>query len=79
MRVWTGLRTILVAAWIFSPFAWGQLPPEETVKSLQIAPVFSVLLILALMGYASNFAIRSLERRLCFWAQRATPAANSES
>jgi NitT/TauT family transport system permease protein len=48
-------------------------------QSLQIAPVFSVLLILALMGYASNFAIRSLERRLCFWAQRATLVANSES
>jgi NitT/TauT family transport system permease protein len=48
-------------------------------QSLQIAPVFGVLLILAFMGYASNAAIRSLERRLCFWAQRATPAANSES
>jgi NitT/TauT family transport system permease protein len=47
-------------------------------QSLQIAPVFSVLLILAFMGYASNVAIRSLERRFCFWAQRATPAANSE-
>jgi NitT/TauT family transport system permease protein len=48
-------------------------------QSLQIAPVFGVLLILGFMGYASNAAIRSLERRLCFWAQRATPAANSES
>jgi len=38
-----------------------------------------MLLILALMGYLSNVTIRTLERRLCFWAQRATPAANSES
>src|SRR5437660_544671 len=36
MRVWTGLRTILVAVWIFSPFAWEQLPPEETVQSVQV-------------------------------------------
>lgn len=47
-------------------------------QSLQIAPVFAVLLILALIGYLSNVAIRSIERRLCFWAQRAAPAANSE-
>ena len=48
-------------------------------QSLQIASVFAVLLILALIGYLSNLAIRSIERKLCFWAQRATPVANSES
>ena len=46
-------------------------------QSMQIAPVFAVLFILALGGFLANSAIRALERRLCFWAQRSAPVAEA--
>ena len=39
-------------------------------QAMQIAPMFAILLILGVIGYVSNVAIRMLERRYCFWAQR---------
>jgi len=39
-------------------------------QSMQIAPVFAILLILALLGFLLNGVIHLLERRFCFWAQR---------
>jgi NitT/TauT family transport system permease protein len=39
-------------------------------QSMQIAPVFALLLILALVGYLANAGIRWLELKFCFWAQR---------
>jgi NitT/TauT family transport system permease protein len=46
-------------------------------QSMQIAPVFAVLFILALGGFLVNSAIRALERRLCFWAQRSAPVTEA--
>ncbi len=42
-------------------------------QSMQIAPVFALLLILAVIGYLANAGIRALERKFCFWAQRSAP------
>jgi NitT/TauT family transport system permease protein len=39
-------------------------------QSMQIAPVFAVLIILAVLGFLMNGVIQLLERRYCFWAQR---------
>jgi len=44
-------------------------------QSMQIAPVFALLFILAVVGYAANAGIRSLEKRFCFWAQPSAPVA----
>jgi NitT/TauT family transport system permease protein len=46
-------------------------------QSMQIAPVFALLLILAAVGYLSNAGIRLLERKFCFWAQRSEPVAEA--
>jgi NitT/TauT family transport system permease protein len=46
-------------------------------QSMQIAPVFAVLLILALGGYLANALIRLAERKFCFWAQRNAPVAEA--
>jgi NitT/TauT family transport system permease protein len=48
-------------------------------QSMQIAPVFAVLLILGLVGYLMNWAIKVLERRFCFWAHRLDHAAGAEA
>ncbi|MDB5943999.1 MAG: transporter permease [Ramlibacter sp.] len=42
-------------------------------QSMQIAPVFAVLLVLAVVGYAMNIAVRMVERRYCFWVERSGP------
>jgi NitT/TauT family transport system permease protein len=39
-------------------------------QAMEIAPVFGLLLILGIIGFAMNYAIKMLERRFCFWAQR---------
>ncbi|MDB6001193.1 MAG: transporter permease [Rhizobacter sp.] len=46
-------------------------------QSMQIAPVFAVLLVLAFIGYAMNVAIRMVERKYCFWVERAGPQAEA--
>jgi NitT/TauT family transport system permease protein len=46
-------------------------------QTMQIAPMFAVLFILALGGFLANYAIRTLERRLCFWAQRSATVAEA--
>ncbi len=48
-------------------------------QNMQIAPVFAVLLILGLVGFLMNLAIRLLERRFCFWAQRMNRAPGGEA
>jgi len=42
-------------------------------QSMQIAPVFAVLIVLAFVGYAMNIAVRLAERRYCFWVERSGP------
>jgi ABC-type nitrate/sulfonate/bicarbonate transport system permease component len=39
--------------------------------------VFAVLLVLAFIGYAMNVAIRMVERKYCFWVERAGPQAEA--
>ena len=42
-------------------------------QSMQIAPVFAVLIVLAFVGYAMNIAVRLVERKYCFWVERSGP------
>jgi NitT/TauT family transport system permease protein len=39
--------------------------------SMEMAPVFAVLIILAVLGFLANWSIKALERRVCGWAHRA--------
>jgi NitT/TauT family transport system permease protein len=48
-------------------------------QQMEIAPLFAVLLVLGVIGYAMNAVIRCIERRVCFWAQRTPRAAGSEA
>ncbi len=40
-------------------------------QSLEIAPLFAVIILLGVIGFLMNHAVGMLERRYCFWAQRA--------
>jgi len=40
-------------------------------QAMEIAPLFAVLILLGAIGYVFNAAIRAVEQRVCFWAQRA--------
>jgi NitT/TauT family transport system permease protein len=44
---------------------------------MQLAPLFAVIVLLALIGYLMNTAVAVLERRYCFWAQRANASART--
>jgi NitT/TauT family transport system permease protein len=44
-------------------------------QGMEMAPLFAVLILLGLIGYFFNAAIRAVERRVCFWAQRAAGPA----
>jgi NitT/TauT family transport system permease protein len=48
-------------------------------QTMEIAPLFAVLLILGLVGFAMNFALRLIERRCCFWAQRSNHWSRHEA
>lgn len=39
-------------------------------QSLEIAPLFAVILLLGVIGFVMNHAVGLVERRYCFWAQR---------
>jgi NitT/TauT family transport system permease protein len=39
-------------------------------QQMELAPMFAVILLLAIIGYLMNYAMAVLERRYCFWAQR---------
>jgi NitT/TauT family transport system permease protein len=39
-------------------------------QSMEIAPVFAVILLLAVIGFLMNAAVKLAERRFCFWAHR---------
>jgi NitT/TauT family transport system permease protein len=41
-------------------------------QSMEIAPLFAVILLLGIVGFLMNYAVVLLERRYCFWAQRTT-------
>ncbi len=46
-------------------------------QSLEIAPLFAVILLLGVIGFLMNYAVGLLERRYCFWARRANAAARA--
>jgi NitT/TauT family transport system permease protein len=46
-------------------------------QSLEIAPIFAVILVLGLIGCVMSYAVSALERRYCFWAQRAVSSDSS--
>ncbi len=48
-------------------------------QSMEIAPVFAVLLILGLIGFLMNVIVRLVERRFCFWAQRMSRRPSAET
>ena len=39
-------------------------------QAMEIAPLFAILILLAIIGFTLNQAVRIAERRYCFWAQR---------
>lgn len=39
-------------------------------QQMELAPMFAVILLLAVIGFLMNYAMGMLERRYCFWAQR---------
>jgi len=39
-------------------------------QSMQIAPVFALLFVLAVLGFVANLAIKMVEDRVCGWARR---------
>jgi len=39
-------------------------------QSMEIAPVFAVILLLAVIGFLMNALVKLAERRFCFWAYR---------
>ena len=41
-------------------------------QSMEIAPLFAVIVLLGLIGFMMNHAVGLVERRYCFWAQRAS-------
>lgn len=44
-------------------------------QSMEIAPMFAIILLLGVIGFLMNTAVGLVERRYCFWAQRSTAAA----
>lgn len=44
-------------------------------QSMEIAPLFAVILLLAVIGFLMNYLVSLFERRYCFWAQRTTATA----
>jgi NitT/TauT family transport system permease protein len=39
-------------------------------QAMEIAPMFAVIVLLAVIGFLMNHAVSLIERRYCFWAQR---------
>jgi NitT/TauT family transport system permease protein len=44
-------------------------------QSMELAPVFAIILLLGVIGFLMNYAVTLLERRFCFWAQRGSASA----
>jgi NitT/TauT family transport system permease protein len=46
-------------------------------QAMQIAPMFAIIVLLAIIGFLLNYAVSLVERRFCFWAQRANSATRT--
>ena len=44
-------------------------------QAMEIAPMFAVILLLAVIGFLMSHIVSLVERRYCFWAQRSNAAA----
>ena len=44
-------------------------------QSMEIAPLFAIILLLGVIGFLMNYAVGLVERRYCFWAQRSNATA----
>ena len=62
----------LVGEFVGAEAGLGQLLVQYD-QQMQIAPVFAVVIVLGVVGYAFNALIRCCERAVCFWAQRGGP------
>jgi NitT/TauT family transport system permease protein len=39
-------------------------------QSMELAPMFAIILLLGVIGFLMNYAVTLVERRFCFWAHR---------
>ena len=46
-------------------------------QSMEIAPLFAVILLLGIIGFLMNHAVGLIERRYCFWEQRSKASART--
>ena len=46
-------------------------------QQMALAPLFAVIVLLGVIGFLMNHAVGLLERRYCFWAQRAKTSART--
>jgi NitT/TauT family transport system permease protein len=46
-------------------------------QSMEIASLFAVILLLAVIGFLMSYAVSLVERRYCFWAQRSNATART--
>jgi len=46
-------------------------------QSMEIAPLFAVILLLGIIGFLMNHTVGLFERRYCFWAQRSKASART--
>jgi NitT/TauT family transport system permease protein len=46
-------------------------------QQMELAPLFAVILLLAVIGFLMNYLVGLLERRYCFWAQRANASVRT--
>jgi NitT/TauT family transport system permease protein len=44
-------------------------------QAMETSPMFAVILLLAMIGFLLNYVVTLVERRYCFWAQRANATA----
>jgi ABC-type nitrate/sulfonate/bicarbonate transport system permease component len=47
-------------------------------QAMEISPMFAIILLLAVIGFLMNYAVGLVERRYCFWAQRANAVARTD-
>ena len=46
-------------------------------QSMELAPMFAIILLLGVIGFLMNHAVGLVERRCCFWAQRSGASART--
>ena len=44
-------------------------------QAMEIAQLFAVIVLLAVIGFLMSFVVSVIERRYCFWAQRSSATA----